>query len=890
MIPQKLGKYKIKSYLGGGRFGDVYLAEDTIINEEFALKIFRQSPGTSVSSLLKEIKTLYSLEHPSIVRYFTTEMFEGKLILVTEYIKGTTLRKFIEENAPVSLESVRKIISPICDALDYAHSKGIVHRDIKPENIMICEDGRVKLMDFGLAKFLEGEISQSIAGTPSYMAPECWGGKYSPASDQWSLAVILFELLTGINPFTGNNLEAIRNKIKKSSPRWELLRNFPLELTLALKKALSKRPSERFKNCESFLRAIFQEGKEEVAYVEISRIPQKISEFTLTEEQLKAVKSEEKRILLIGGAGTGKTHTLCARVVYLIKVKGVDPSNIFISTFTVKSWKEMEGKLQKALKEIVKDLWIGNFHYQCFLILQAYSERIGIRGELKIVSKEHQRKILKDVLNQNRLWQLTPKEAEEILERGRTFGPKYLPRKEREIFANIVKGYMEKMRKEGFIDYTDVLILAWKLLRRHTDIRERYKNIFKYIFIDEYQDFNRIQMEIVKLLLSEKTYFFATGDDDQCIYQWRGTNPDFIRRYDRYFPDFTLFYLTKTFRLPPEILIPAMNLIRVNRDRLEKVFWTDKEYGKGSFSIHSFMTPKEEASFIAKKIKSLKDFEGKSYSDISILFRANFRSRIIEEHLSSAGIPYSFLWGRSFYRRDEILGLINFLNCVLSPNKEESLKILLRYPKPWLKEDEEKEVLKRGKKGKLWEELNSLNLNEEAKVLIGTIRELHENSQTILPSVALRIGIEKLRLMEFLQSKGDESSFIKMENINEFLEMARDFEERSKEPSLSTFLKYIKALTESGLMKEEEGVKLLTVHSSKGLEFPVVFLAGMIEGEFPYSRALTSTEGIEEERRLCYVGMTRALEKLFITYSLHRDNFRANPTRPSRFLREMVGM
>lgn len=890
MIPQRLGKYKIKSYLGGGRFGDVYLAEDTIINEDFALKIFRSAPGTSVSSLLKEIKTLYSLEHPSIVRYYTTEMFEGKLILVTEYIKGTTLRKFIEENAPVSLESVQKIISPVCDALDYAHSRGIVHRDIKPENIMICEDGRVKLMDFGLAKFLEGEISQSIAGTPSYMAPECWAGKYSPASDQWSLAVIVFELLTGVNPFSGNNLETIRNKIKKSTPKWELLKDFPEELKSALKKALSKKPSDRFKNCNSFLQAIFQGEKSEISLLEVSRVPQKIVEFTLTEEQLKAVKSEEKRILLIGGAGTGKTHTLCARVVYLIKVKDVDPSNIFVSTFTVKSWKEMEGKLQKALKEKVKDLWIGNFHYQCFLILQAYSERLGIKSELKIVPKEHQRKILKEVLRKTQLWHLTAREAEELIERGRTFGPKFLPRKEREIFAILLKEYIQKMREEGFIDYTDVLILTWKLLRRYEDVREKYRNIFKHILIDEYQDFNRIQMEIIKLLLSEKTYFFATGDDDQCIYQWRGTNPDFIRRYDRYFPDFALFYLTKTFRLPPEILIPAVNLIKVNRDRLEKVFWTDKEYGKGSFSIHSFMTPKEEASFIAKKIKSLKESEGKSFSDMAILFRANFRSRIIEEHLSSAGIPFSFLWGKSFYQRDEITGLINFLYCILSPSKEENLKTLLRYPRPWLKEEEEKEILKKGKKGKLWDELNSAEINEEAKSIIGTIKELHENCNSILPSVALRIGIDKLRIMEFLQSKGDESSFIKMENINEFLEMAKDFEERSKEPSINSFLKYIKALTESGLMKEEEGVKLLTVHSSKGLEFPVVFLAGMVEGEFPYSRALTSPEGIEEERRLCYVGMTRAIEKLFITYSLHRDNFRANPTRPSRFLREMVGM
>lgn len=890
MIPPKIGKFKIKSYLGGGRFGDVYLAEDTIIKEEFALKIFRSSPGASFSSFLKEIKTLYSLEHPSIVRYYTTEMFEGKLILVTEYIKGTTLRKYIEENAPLSLESAKKIISPLCDALDYAHSKGIVHRDIKPENIMICEDGRIKLMDFGLAKFLEGEMTQSIAGTPSYMAPECWAGKYSPASDQWSLAVIFFELLTGVNPFSGNNLETIRNKIKKSSPRWELLKNFPEEVKHALRKTLSKRPSERFKDCNSFFRAIFHEEKEEISFVEMSRIPQKISEFTLTEEQLKAVKSEEKRILLIGGAGTGKTHTLCARVAYLIKVKGVDPSHIFVSTFTVKSWKEMEGKLQKALKERVKDLWIGNFHYQCFLILQAYGERLGIKGEVRIVSKEHQRKILKDVLSENKLWQFTPKEADEMIEKGRIFGPMFLPKKEREVFAIILKGYFEKVRRERFIDYTDVLILTWKLLRRHSDIREKYQKIFQHILIDEYQDFNRIQMEIVKLLLSEKTCFFATGDDDQCIYQWRGTNPDFIRRYDRYFPNFTLFYLTKTFRLPPEILIPAMNLIKVNRDRLEKVFWTDKNYGKGTFSINSFMTPKEEASFIAKKIKSLKDFEGKSYSDIAILFRANFRSRIIEEHLSSAGIPYSFLWGRSFYKRDEIIGLINFLSCILSPNKEENLKAPLRYPKPWLTEEEEKRILKKSKRGKLWEELNNAEIKESAKSIIGLIKELHENSETILPSHALRIAIDKLGLMEFLQSKGDESSFVKMENINEFLEMARDFEERSKEPSISHFLKYIKALTESGLMREEEGVKLLTVHSSKGLEFPVVFLAGMVEGEFPYSKALTSPEGIEEERRLCYVGMTRALEKLFITYSLHRDNFRANPTRPSRFLREMVGM
>ncbi|MGQ9617541.1 MAG: UvrD-helicase domain-containing protein [Candidatus Aminicenantia bacterium] len=890
MLPQKIGKYRIKSYLGGGRFGDVYLAEDTIINEEFALKVFRTTPGASISNFLKEIKTLYSLEHPAIVRYFTTEIFEGKLILVTEYIKGITLRKFIEDNAPVNLETVFKLISPICDALDYAHSRGVIHRDVKPENIMVCEDGRVKLMDFGLAKFLEGEMSQSISGTPSYMAPECWSGKYSPSSDQWAVAVIVYELLKGINPFVGNNLDSIREKIKKSSIKWEIFKEIPPFTIDALKKALSKRPYERFESCNSFMKALTHEIVEKNIFVEMSRLPQKISEFTLTEEQLKAVKSEGRKIMLIGGAGTGKTHTLCAKVVYLIKEKGVEPSNIFVSTFTVKAWKEMEAKLHKALKEKVKDLWIGNFHYQCFLILQAYGERLGLKGELKIIPKEYQRKILSDILKEVGLWQYTPKELEELIERGRTFGPKYLQKKEREIYVKILKPYFERLRKEGFVDYTDILILTWKLLMRFSDIREKYRNNFKYILIDEYQDFNRIQMEIVKLLLSGKSCFFVTGDDDQCIYQWRGTNPDFIRRYDFYFPDFTLFYLTKTFRLPPEILIPSLNLIRVNRDRLEKVFWTDKERGKGSFSIHSFLTPKEEASFIAKKIKSLKDYEGRSYNDIAILFRANFRSRIIEEHFSSAGVPYSFLWGRSFYRRDEILGLIHFLNCILNPSMEDSLKALLKFPKPLLKEEDEKKILKKVKKGNLWNALNSLSENKELKRLIELIEELHENSENITPSKALRIGVDAIGLFEFLQSRGDESSFIKMENINEFLEMAKDFEERSKEPTISSFLKYIKSLTESGIMKEEEGVKLLTVHSSKGLEFPVVFLVGMIEGEFPLSRSLTSPEAIEEERRLCYVGITRAIERLYITYSMYRDNFKANPTRPSRFLREMVGM
>ena len=379
MITQKLGKFKIIGYLGGGRFGDVYLAHDTLLDSKVALKIAR-SHINDFSLFLNEVKILFSLEHPNILRYFSAESIEGKLVLVTEYIEGHTLRDFIEKNCPTNHETANKIMLSIADAVDYANSKDLIHRDLKPENIMLDPNGNIKIMDFGLAKFVEKDLTQSMGGTPTYMSPESWNGKITTSTDQWSLAVIGLEMLNGSNPFFANNLEDIREKIMKPLNASDcFLFSAPKAVTESFLKALSPDPELRFATCKDFVKRAFKYWYDRKRVAKKSKIKghpsilpniknptiQNRKKRRLTKEQTQAISCQKKRVLILGGPGTGKTQTLIEKAYTLVYWRKVDPVKIFITTFTVKGWQDLEERLQKALKTKARDICIGNFHRLC---------------------------------------------------------------------------------------------------------------------------------------------------------------------------------------------------------------------------------------------------------------------------------------------------------------------------------------------------------------------------------------------------------------------------------------------------------------------------------------------------------------------------------------------
>jgi len=873
MITQKFGKYQIISYLGGGRFGDVYLVKDTLLDAEFALKISR-SKSNGASLFLHEIKTLFTLEHPNIIRYYSAEIIEGKLALITEYVKGMVLRKFIEKKTPAPPKIAKNILISVADALDFAHKKKIIHRDLKPENIILTKNNKPKLMDFGLAKFLDKEITQSIGGTPPYMPPEAWLGKIYKPTDQWALAVIMLELLTGVNPFFSSNLEGIRKKVFKGlNINNPLLKDMPKNMIDALLIALSPKPSKRFISCSQFIKKAFDFKKAKKSFDSVTIPPilssdiKRITSLPLTKEQKEAILSLHKHVLLVGGAGTGKTYTLVAKVHNLIFSKKVNPMNILISTYTVRGWQDVEERLEKCLKLKTKDLWIGNFHRHCYYILSAQAEKIGYKDgfsiidppssldlikkieEDKIIAERPSLREIKSALSKLKLKLLNPQNFKPI-----NYWEEYL--------KQIWEEYQKYLKKLNLIDHDDIIIKTYELLKKNPNIRLQYQDLFSHILIDEFQDFDLPLLNIVKLLVASENNLFCTGDDDQNIYGWKSGDYNSPHKMYSYFDDFAVYNLTKTFRLPQEIISPALNLISQNKIRIKKVIWTNRSKGEGLFSIKSFPTPTEEASFVAVTIKKLVDWENYKWKDFSVLSRFNRHLYLYRKVFKKMKIPFSFEKGESFYEKEEILLLIKFLKAISSQRTKTDISHIEKCS------------------------------NKDNVFVKAFLNEISERKDSITAFKALKLGIEKLGLLKGFKDENHPKSSVdyqKMDGVFTFMEIVRDFEERSKEKSTEDFLNYLKILKDSGLKKEEEDVKLLTIHQAKGLEFPVVFMIGLVEGEFPFVRSLIKKSALEEERRICYVGMTRATEKLYLTYSNYRESYKSHLTRPSRFLREMIG-
>ncbi len=895
MLKRKLGKYTILKWLGGGRFGDVYLIYDPFMDKKLALKIAKPSSDRDKKAI-DEVKILAELIHENIVRFYTVERFENDRIgIITEYIEGESLREFIRKKAPVDEETALSILKPVAKALFYAHHKGIIHRDIKPENIMISEDGTIKIVDFGLSLFLSDELTRSIAGTPSYMAPESWKGKFFPESDYFSLGVIFYELLTGKNPFVGDSLDYIKKRILSFKPRFpkntsESIKNIILLLLSRLKddrkKGLMLLVEEEIEREKSYV------GKK--SYItEFSIISDEGINYPLSEEQKRVVYSDVKNTLLLGGAGTGKSHTLIGKLLWLVFEKKVPGEEIMILTFTQRNIVEMEKKLLKVSRNLLSKVWIGTFHNLAFRFVNSYLELLELEEPFTLILPQTQSKILKRIyMEDKRSKYYDYSEIKSTIAVKRAYGYSLKEVKEKvktkyDAFVyDVWKRYDEYLKEKKAVDYDELLYKFRKLLKE-THPGEKIKNYFSLILVDEFQDLTPIQIEILKIL-SENSIFFSTGDEDQNIYEWRGTQKNIKDVFLKNFPrDSSVFYLTASFRLPPEIIAPAKNLISHNELRDEKVVWTVKREGSGKFSIMGFRTKKEQAQKIAEMIKKLSKEKWYSYDDFAILFRMNSSSREFEEAFFKKKLPYYLPHSDSFYSRDEIEKVIDFLKAVLGGGKSLFFKVLF--------------LGKRGKKVRAFEdEFKTLKFGEEfllnlkeklddkkTRERFEKLYELFHSYENLKPSQVILDAIEYFSFFSKKSTESEEAYYSRLENLDEFLSLAKDFEERSEKKSLKAFLNYIKTLRDTKVFNSGEGVKLMTVHSAKGLEFPVVFLVDMIEGVFPFTKKILGKEQLEEERRLCFVAMTRATDELYVTYYIS-GNYASNA--PSRFIKEMIGM
>ncbi len=871
MITSSFGKYRIKKWLGGGAFGDVYLATDTIIEKDFALKVSRVRKK-DIQILKEEARLLSGLNHPNIVRFYNVDEIDGRLVLIMEYVPGSSLREILDRGRLEIFRAV-DIILKVLSGLDYAHSCGVIHRDLKPENILV-EGENVKITDFGLAKFIkEGSLSASMAGTPVYMAPEAWSGKYTALSDIYSAGVILYEALTGINPFLDESMEKVREKIMRgiSTPPPSHNPSIPKELDDVIMRAISPEPSKRPPSASYFsnLLTSFSASRPFVPVQPmVSGTPERI---VLTPAQEEVVKSPEKRIFLLGSAGTGKTTVLLHRAVWLLK-EGSKPQDFLILCFTRKGVNDISSRLEFLLGAEGRDVIVDTVHGFCEKILRAEGEKIGISSDFKIIDPLKERAIY---------FPLKVKFGEKVnylleqlsLVRASGMTPHHPEMKS--YLRDFYLFYSDLLRKENAMDFDELLINARLLLR--DNLMENYRERFEHIFVDEFQDLCPVQYEIVKELISERTGVFITGDDLQSIYGWRGAKKELMRRAISEISGMKVFKLTASFRLSERHIRIARNLMsRAKKadEFLSEFPSSSMKETDGRVEIYKAGSVKEEADFVCMKIREGVERRKRNFSDFAVLMRTAHYSREFEEKFHSKGIPYTFIGMRGFYEREEVKNVVEFLHAI--------------YRRDLLTLSEILNWMVRSRKSRFTVHEGELMISEETsqshlKKTLEFVKEVMKLPEEWAPSDLIE-SIIKITKFEERMKKSGPKGFHVLENIKELISSAKRFGKGEIEP----FVQHAKLLEDLEVIDwKKNSVKMLTVHSAKGLEFPVVFVVGLFENMFPLVRSFRSSEEMEEERRLLYVAITRSTEELYLSFPM---TYRFGSVKPSRYLLDMAGM
>jgi DNA helicase-2/ATP-dependent DNA helicase PcrA len=840
VLLKKLGKYEILDWLGGGRFGDVFLARDTILEKNFALKVSRMRKE-EITMLKDEARLLASLNHPHIVRFYNIDFIDNKFIMVMEYVEGKTVRDIITDQG-INVLDVVAIADHVLDALDYAHGIGVLHRDLKPENILITETGSrptVKITDFGLARFIKtGSISASTAGTPVYMAPEAWSGVMTEKSDIWSIGIILYELFTGVPPYIDDSLDGLRKKIEKSKLLIPtvLRPDIPDYIEDALLSCLSVNPRARPTAHE--LRNRLTKEHEEIHITSGFTLPEKETALqNLTPTQRDVLDAVDGKLLVLGQAGCGKTTTLTYAVASLIE-KGIPVSKILVCAFTNKAAYDIKKRLQKIVSYPSHDLWLGTLHTLGLRIVRRDAERIDISEDFAITEPRNFFRDMRMTAGKYRT-NAVIRFIETLKAQGIT-PDTFIAKSEWESFClEIYKKYQRALQEHDMVDYDDLILYAIKLLEENGDIREHYRRLFDYIFVDELQDINPAQYRIISLLVKDN--IFLTGDEDQAIYGWRGADKNLVYRVPHDFKDVKTFYLTQSFRLPQGILEIANNVMLRSATAIPTS-------APGDVLVCAAKTEPEEANYIVKEIKRLKKDHFR-YQDMALLYRVNYISRVYEEALSKAHIPHTLIGGTSFYERAEIKPVIEYLSL---------LEYYTRIEKKSAQTIDEFKARVQA--------LFTIKKKDMSRAL--EIFEYHlAHGQSLSASVIIDgiVGVARL---------GTDA-------VDELKALARSH--AAARPA--QFLNEIRLIQELDLIDwGKDTVKLMTVHSAKGLEFPVVFIVDLVEDIFPLTKKMASQKEIEEERRLCYVALTRAQKKLYLLYPKRRYG---RYQKPSRFLVDM---
>ena len=631
----------------------------------------------------------------------------------------------------------------------------------------------------------------------------------------------------------------------------------------------------------------------------------------LNSRQQEAVEVKEASILVIAGAGSGKTKVLTHRIAYLIFQKKIDPGNILAVTFTNKAAQEMKNRIELLSKVIsnrnmMKGLWMGTFHSICARILRQEIDILGYDKNFIIYDKGDQLSMIRRCLETLDLdnKKYSPNIISSIIDRAKN----NLEDVElfeynaigyfKKIVARVYQQYQIDLFENNALDFGDLILLTVKLFRERPEILEHYQNKFRFILVDEYQDINIAQYQLVKLLSNRDHNLFVVGDPDQSIYKFRGADLSNILRFEQDFPHSRVIKLEQNYRSTKVILEGAINLIKHNRNRKEKELWTDK---KGGEKIRCFeaVSALDEALFVSQEIKKLNKEEDKAFNNFAILYRTNAQSRAFEEIFSKEGVPFRIVGGLRFYERKEVKDILAYLRFIYDQKDGVSFFRIINNAKLGIGKITLSKIEELARKNNLnfhqalKQGLRVIKISADRKEAIkkhtSLIDELNEKKKEIKGSELLIELIKKINYYEELKKEGEFKAQSKIENIKELILAVQEFEEKNEDKSITAFLEYVALITDIDLYKgEEDVVTVMTLHSAKGLEFPVVFITGFEEGIFPHSRSLNSEEELEEERRLCYVGMTRAKERLYLTYAWRR-NLNGNTlfNSVSRFISEI---
>ena len=625
----------------------------------------------------------------------------------------------------------------------------------------------------------------------------------------------------------------------------------------------------------------------------------------LNDKQYEAVINVDGPCLIIAGAGSGKTKVLTHKIAYLIEELNVKPWEILAITFTNKAANEMKQRVENLVSEAVKDIWMGTFHSICVRILRKQIDRLGFDTSFIIFDTSDQKTLIKKIIKEQNLDDKLYSDKSIMYEisnaKNEMFEPnEYLAKVKgdfrKEKIAEIYEIYQKRLKENNAIDFDDIINFTIKILMDNPDLLEYYSSKFKYILVDEYQDTNKSQFTLITLLASKYGNITVVGDNDQGIYSFRGADITNILNFEKDFPGTKIIKLEQNYRCTQSILNAANEVIKNNETKYDKKLWTNNEEGKLP-KVYRAETAYDEANYIVRQINTLKMEEYYKYSDFAVLYRMNTQSRVIEDALMREDIPYKIVGGLRFHERKEIKDIIAYLRLIQNTSDNLSLIRIINEPKRGIGKTsldniENLSISSETSMFDIIENADKYGLNRvfsNSREFINVIKELQSKIDLESVSELIKEVINKTGYLESLKLENTVESETRIQNIDELINEAVEFENEAAEPTLREFLEGITLSSDIDNMEDnQDSVTLMTLHSAKGLEFSVVFLVGMEEGVFPGYKSIGEPKEIEEERRLCYVGITRAKENLFLTCSKQRTIFNSTSYNAvSRFLKEI---